>query len=285
MNREPETLRLMSRDNTRPLHWLAIRLALGGALAACQGPSEIEVGPVCPECGPSSGGETGDFGPSLFDCDPYLMPAHLELAEADGLDVAEFERRLAQPIDLPMRWTPVDEGLEEGRRRKLPTRGYDEHTRVEAMISITSPLRYQRLDQMRCVNESCPCGHLVTADVSVEVRTLDGAVQATAHGTAIQWLAPKSIFVRDPYFVYFNARADLRDVTGTLRFSPPGSAFHGSLAFGAALEQDNSHGTLSILLALAQEHAEEWTASWFEGEHVLPVYGVFPAAQPVTLRR
>jgi hypothetical protein len=213
------------------------------------------------------------------------MAAQLEQAEADGLDVAEFVRRLARPIDLPMRWTPVDEGFEEGRINKLPTRGYAEYTHVEAVISITSALRYQRLDQLRCVNESCPCGHVLAADVSVDLRTLDGAVQATAQGTAFQQLVPKSAFSPDPYFVYINARADLRDVTGTLRFAPAGSAFHGSLVFGAALGQDSSQGTLSIPLDVEQEYAEKWTASWFEGEHVLPIYGVFPAAPPTAAKR
>jgi hypothetical protein len=266
-----------------------LSLALGAALAACQGPSDereiIEVGPVCPTCGPSTGGETGDFGPGLFDCDPYLMPAEIEQAEADGLDVTELERRLAQAIDLPMRWTPVDESFGREPRHKLPTRGYDEYTRIEAALSVTSPLRYQRLDQARCVKDSCPCSHLVTADIRVDLRTLDGAVQATTHGTAIQWLAPKNVFPPDPYFIYLNTRTDLRDVSGTLRFAPPASAFHGSLMLSAQLGMDNVRGTLSIPLSVEQDYAEEWTASWFEGERIFPVYGAFPQSRPVTTKR
>lgn len=55
------------------------------------------------------------------------MPGALEQANADGLEVAELERRLADPIDLPLRWVDTSLWLPT-----VPTRGYEKQTRVVA---------------------------------------------------------------------------------------------------------------------------------------------------------
>jgi hypothetical protein len=239
----------------------------------------IEPGPICPACGPSTGGETGDFGGSIVPC-TALVAAELEQVEADGLDLAEFERRLAVPIDLPMRWTRWDASRPPEERNPVAIRGYEVDTRLVATLSTTSAFRYSYFDRALCaaMETQCSpaaCSSYIVVDVRLELRTLDGAVQATTDGVAVQRLFGQSRDPSaDPYFSFFNSRTDLRDVMGTLRFAPPsGSAtFHGQLRFSLRLGRERQFGDMSIQIDVDGE-SEAWVVSGLEGEYVFPLYG------------
>lgn len=250
------------------------------ALSACQGDEGNPVGPVCPKCGPSTGGETGDFGGVLVPC-PERVTATLDDARANGFDVSEFERRLSQPVDMSMRWLGEVAADQGSARMGLLVRGYEVETRIQATLSITSSFRYQREERGQCEGTTCwRCGSSVEVDVRVELRTLDGAVQATAEGVA--WQAPgyeNGGDPSDPYAIAFNASVDLRDVVGTLRFSTPRNAtFHGRLWLSTRLFPDSfSRGQLSIAVDVDSEDARAWDLPQLEGDYFFPLWGEFPS--------
>jgi len=259
-------------------------LVLGAALGACQSQDESRIGPICPTCGPSSGGETGDFGGETIVCHA-LVSAEREQVEADGLDVSEFERRLARPIDVPLHWWHVDRYKPPAERRDVPTSGYEVDTRLHATISLTGPFRFQRVDDALCVETPCDgnrvCVSQAEVDVRVELRSEDGAVQATAEGVAAQLMDPEGAsreqddpYFDSTYFMYFNSDSDLRDVIGTLRFAPPagGASFHGRLRFSGRLLPDDMLGDLGIVVEVDEE-SEEWITSGTKGEYVFPLAG------------
>jgi hypothetical protein len=272
----------MSRDEMRSLA-ACLSLLISMALGACQSRDEIPVGPICPKCGPSTGGETGDFGGVIVDCSPYLAQAELAVAAEDGFDVSEFERRLARPIDVPMQWTDSFSDQRVAARSEVSVRGYEEYTRINATISQTSALRYSRLDQSKCPPEGCYCNGLIEVDVRVELKTLDGAVRATTHGTAVQTVGFKDPTSEpDAYFIYFNAQTGLEDVIGTLRFAPPPGEkpFHGSLYVGSRLfpSADKIQGEVSIHIDVEDGETPPTGVDQIEGEYLFPLYGVFASA-------
>lgn len=258
---------------------LALALALGATLA-CQTDEGGPGGSICPACEPQSGGETGDFGGTLTMCAGVSVPIAIDRAAAIalGFDVAELERRVARPIDMPMRWN-VSDTLGGG-----PASGFaSDETRVRARLTSLGTLQHVRPDPALCDGTTCRMGEGQIAQalcpdrlelaVQAEVDTLDDAVHATPSGAAILLRrdhpeTPESL--REPYFV---TRTSLDQVTGTLRLTPtPGAlSYRTSLLFEGHLLPDGCKGDLSpYVMVKDTPHT---------GTLYHPVYATFPPVE------
>lgn len=223
------------------------------AALSCQSEATDSGGSVCPGCEPQLGGETGDFGGLETFCggvSRYVVIDRVE-ARALGFDVDEIERRIARPIDAPLRWvTRTDDA-------GGPASGYMRDTRVRAELVATG-YRYWRADAEFCdgtvctlYGESypqamCEPDRFVELAVRIDFETADHAVRGTAVGIARQWV-PDPTGTRDPGLpLQVAASADLSEVTGSLRLHPDAGHAHyrGQLDFSAELWADGYSGML-----------------------------------------
>jgi len=257
-------------------------VALGALAAACRGDDASSGGSVCPTCDPEVGGETGDFGGTPTVCEGLSNAVLVERADAIalGFDVEELERRVARPIDMPMRWT-TSETAGGG-----PATGFATDTRISAKLSSTGVFHHVRVDPALCDGTTCrrdehevpqgSCDDRLELGVRAELRTLDGALQAATEGVAVRSregsASAQQASSREPYFT---TRAALSEVTGTLRLAPRPGAFRYRtlLIFYAYLLPGGCKGELSPTIMV--EDSEE------TGTLYHPLYGSFPP-NPVT---
>lgn len=234
-------------------------VALLGLLGGCETQSEQASDEVCARCEPSSGGETGDFGTELHACEAVMADEEVDRAEAEalGFDVTELERRVARPVDLPMRWVPAKPewiGHAGG-----PATGYEPETRIRATFSSQRTLHYVHPDPEVCDGAICQlpgggteeqvnCTTRIELDIEVQLQTQDRAIKATLEGRAV-WIDPEHRGLASDSLLepYFNAHTDLAEVTGTLRLDPKPGAEHyvGGLFFSGRLWPDGFFGELS----------------------------------------
>lgn len=180
---------------------------------------------LCPSC--LAGGETGDFGGTPHPCSVVSSTVAIEHAGAQalGFDVGEIERRLAQPIDAPLRWT--SQPLETG---SAPS-GYAPETRISATIELSSSWQHWRPDPAYCDGSICRraefdleleqagCPQTLGARVLVRIATADGALVAFAPGSVlVRKRASVDPAPDEP--VYVDAAIDLREVSGSLLLAP-----------------------------------------------------------------
>jgi hypothetical protein len=233
------------------------------------------VAPICAACGPSTGGETGDFGGALVSCDHYLEDAEIDEVEAAQVSLAELERRLARPIDVPFQWKEYDDG--NPTRHPLQASGYEPSTWVKGTISPTGPFRFQRQTNCSEPSHSCTeCWSRIEVDVSVEFATADGSIRARTEGTAVHAVSDRPATPGSALRAYFNSSADLRDVLGTLRFEvPQGGVPHGRLTFSGWLLPDGVRGSATIFLDIDQDERSSTDLPSIEGEFFLPLTGSF----------
>lgn len=262
-------------------------LLLGiGALHGCDsgsnslgsGPSEAkdEVGPICAACGPSTGGETGDFGGELVDCTRYLEDIEIDDDEAAQVSRAELERRLSAAVDVPYTWKRYMDP--NPRHRALEASGYESTTRLQATMTAIGPFRFRR--QIGCSEQPkfCDdCGSRVEVDVRVDFATADGSIQAVAEGVVEQAVADSATTPGAQLSTTFNTSADLRDVVGTLRFEiPEGVRPHGRLQVSGWLLPDlAARGELMIFLDVDLEHRMTTDLPSIEGGFFFPLQGSF----------
>jgi hypothetical protein len=188
-------------------------------------PTESEPTPrsVCSECPAVAGGESSDFGGSVDIC--VQFEEHVPISDARavelGFDMARLTSLIERDIDAPLRWT------EDVRNRGGAPKGYEPQTRVEGRARRGDWLMYVALDPERCVGPICrddelmgewTCADRLELGVEVELRTLDGAVSTTASGYVLHG-REASPFARPAG----SARANLRDVRGSLELFPPAS--------------------------------------------------------------
>jgi hypothetical protein len=244
----------------------------GDPLGSTGSRAKNTVGPICANCGPSSGGETGDFGGGLESCGD-LEEVAIDEVEAAQVSRDELESRLAQPIDRPFRWEKYDD--QNPMDRALEASGYEPNTRLQATLSPTGPFRFQRLTE--CTASSCVgCWSYIEVSVSVELATMDGAVQAVAQGTAWQAVSDSLSTPGSSPRVYFNTAVDIRDVIGTLRIeTPPGGAAHGRLTFGGWLTSDEVRGSVMIFMDVDDDDRSSTDLPSIEGEYFFPLTGSF----------
>ncbi len=287
----------MNGEVARVRHWLGLGLLLGGHLVACQNPDENPVGPICPKCGPSTGGETGDFGPlSSSPCEFFLVPVPIDESEAAalGFDVPALKRRALRAFDVPMRWEPIhDAERDESSSSDIPVSGYEVATRIRATFSTSHLLHHLRPDPARCDGTTCrypdaeatlpqaSCRlNKLELEVVVEIETADRAVRATTRGSAVAALWQGADPFGESQTMYFNTSTDLRDATGRLRFGSPtsGVPYRGRLTLGGWLRPDGIDGNLFIDLEVDEGEEPELAVQAWEGEYYFPLHGTFPSA-------
>lgn len=178
---------------------------------------------VCLDCPGLAGGESSDFGggnPHPCTVFEQRFPISDARALELGFDMARVTALIEREIDAPLRWTES-----AGYRAEAPT-GYQPETRIEGRARRGDWLTYVALDVERCPGNLCydadygewECSDRLELGVVADLRTLDGAVNATVSGYVLQGRPGMSF--ETPAGSQF---ANLRDVTGSLELSPPGS--------------------------------------------------------------
>jgi hypothetical protein len=236
-----------------------VTLSFGIAAVGCGGQGDPAPGPghsVCPTCRPLAGGETTDFAtaPSLAPCTRfYLEPAAIDAAHAIdmGFDVDVAKQRLERGVDAALVWQPM--ATETGQ----PAAGYTAATRVQIAAHATSYAAV-RLDPEVCDGTTCtprdggvaeeqnPCSDYVSVGVDLQVKTLDGAVDAAASGTVFLFHRAFEEFPdNESAQPVGQARADLRDVAGSLQLLPAlPTPYVGRLEIQFELLANATHGWL-----------------------------------------
>ena len=198
--------------------------ACGGSGETRQATSASESVPatrsVCSDCPAVAGGESSDFGGSPHPC--TLFEGHVPITEARavelGFDMASITSLIEREIDAPLRWT------ESAPNRGGAPKGYEQQTRIEGRARRGDWLTYVGLDPERCAGTTCrgddvgqwTCSDRLELGIEVELRTLDGAVSATASGYVLQ--GREGFSFETPAG---SQRANLRDVSGSLKLFPP----------------------------------------------------------------
>jgi hypothetical protein len=259
-----------------PLARLSLVLVLA---SSCQSNEASSGGSVCPACEPQVGGETGDFGGSTVGvCGGVARRVVIDAAQASalGFDIAEIERRLAQPIDASLQWVVQDDDGGDA-----PT-GFARETRVHANIAITG-YGHNRPDPEFCDGTVCTldgatelqatCAKEQFLDLALRVnfRTDDGAVRGTAMGHAVQWGPDSRSAQGNPALpVQVVASVNLLDVTGSLRLYPTlgRDHYHGQLEFSAELLAESYQGAVFPSVFYDAPQRMVWYA---------PLVGHFPA--------
>ncbi|MEY2937312.1 MAG: hypothetical protein RL033_8061, partial [Pseudomonadota bacterium] len=133
-----------------------------------------------------------------------------------GFDVDTFEQRVTRQFRAPFRWSHYDY---QGR---TPARGYEIETWIEGEVTSGS-YRLVELDPTLCVGNDCDfdgnewrCSDRLELGIEVGLRTLDGAIEMHASGTALS--ARRGFAYGDsPDGTVF---ASLSDATGSLDLLP-----------------------------------------------------------------
>jgi hypothetical protein len=172
----------MSRKSVASHAWWAAVMLVGGAfgVVGCSD-SDSDTGPVL-------GGESSDFGGSPSPC---LMFERMTLIDADaatalGFDVPTLVSRVERDFDEPLRWMPGGATYSAlSAPSPLPTR-------IQGRARILSYF-HVNLDPESCDGTSCSfggepleCSDRLELRIEVELRTLDGIVDATAVGYTFQ---------------------------------------------------------------------------------------------------
>jgi hypothetical protein len=255
------------------------KFALLFCLFACSDgvPADPVPGPVCAGCQPEVGGDTGDLGGDPTPCWGLVIREPVDVAQATalGFDVAELERRIAQPIDMPLAWEASE------TRGGRPATGYSVMTRVAATVSSRRSYQHVRPDPQYCDGTTCrftggslpqaTCPRRLETDVDVQLRTADGAIDVALTGTA--WRAIAGSEGEGASFeplVVLTARAKLSDIHGALRVYPdPGAkSYLPWFSLNVLLGPNSLYGELSPNVLL---HHDDYTAT-----HYHPLYGIFP---------
>jgi hypothetical protein len=293
----------------RQSFWLcfAASIALSGLAVGCKegaGGGPAEPPSVCPTCEARVGGETSDFGGEWHPCEAVngRVEVDAEEAQALGYDVAGLQQRVEREIDTPLRWDAQDtEGGE-------PATGYEEETRVQASVVVTSYV-HVRPDPEFCDGTLCNregvvdlqqaiCAQRLHMMIDVEIKTLDGAIDAMASGEAVQWRAAEQYeqlsdgpaqelqgesAARE---LHGHVYANLRDVTGTLGLFPDEgeprlaqysggtpAPYPGVLTVQLDFVDGATQGFIwpQISLAVVDEHGDDMTV------HYRPLQGRWPA--------
>jgi hypothetical protein len=206
-----------------------VLVLLLGASACSTPPAEPGKGAdsVCPTCRRTVGGETGDFGAGGVACGYRQRNVDEKEAEALGFSIAVLARVMRQPIDAAMTWTPIDTA------GGGPARGYESKTRVVGALARES-YAYHELDIDGCdeiypqadankgcrestVDPSACMERFLTVNASGDLHTHDGAIAADLPMQIVSLLFPDDESVGE---LSFAARADLRDVRGSLELDP-----------------------------------------------------------------
>jgi hypothetical protein len=168
---------------------------------------------------------------------------------ASTLDVAK--QRIERGVDAPLVWQPMvtDTGQ--------PAAGYTTATRVQITAHAASyasvRLDPEVCDGMTCTprdgsvaEEQSPCSDYVTVGVDLQVKTFDGAVDAAASGTVFLFHGAFETFPdNDSAQPVGQARADLRDVAGSLQLLPAlPTPYVGRLEIQFELLANATHGWL-----------------------------------------
>lgn len=178
-------------------------------------------GSVCPDCPAVAGGESSDFGGTPSSCSLFesRVPIDAAQAQALGFDVAELERLVQREVDAPFRWRTDP----SGNGGEKPPQGYDPDTRIQLRATVVSYTHIE-LDPSSCTGTVCrdatsgverPCPDRLELAVTAELRTMDGAINASLTGYVLQG-RPGVAFAEPGGSLL----ANLRDVTGTLRLFP-----------------------------------------------------------------
>lgn len=246
------------------LSLLSMALLLCGPAAGCkQGSAGDPAEPpsVCPTCEPRAGGETSDFGGMPTPCGfvTRVVETDADAAKALGFDVTGLEQRIERDIDAPLRW--------EARRTEggVPATGYEQETRVEGSVTVTS-YSHGRPDPEFCNGTTCSregtvdidqatCPDRLLLAIEVDLHTLDGAIQGTVSGEAVQWRqgAQYEPMIGDAaQELLGHAYGNLRDVKGTLKLFPdegmpwpaqhPNTPYSGVLVAQLDFTSDETHG-------------------------------------------
>jgi hypothetical protein len=255
------------------------KLALLSCLFACSDgiPADPVPGPVCAGCQPEVGGETGDLGGEFTPCWGLVVREPVDAAQATalGFDVAELERRIAQPIDTALAWEASE------TRGGKPATGFDTMTRVTATVSSRRSYQHVRPDPQYCDGTTCrfpgmsvpeaTCPRRLETDVDVHLETADGAIDVTLTGSA--WRAIAGSEGEGAFFeplVLLTTRAKLSDIHGTLRVHPdPGAkAYLPWLQLDVWLGPSSLYGEISPNVLLKHD---DYTATQYH-----PLLGTFP---------
>jgi hypothetical protein len=151
-------------------------------------PNGSDADPNEPDVEPAVGGESSDFGGTPSPCVQFeqLTLTDEDGAAALGFDVRALVSRVERDFDEPLRWMP---GGATYAALSVPS---PPPTRVQGRTRIRS-LFYARLDPESCDGTSCrfgpvslECPDRLDLRLEVELRTLDGIIDATAIGYAFQ---------------------------------------------------------------------------------------------------
>jgi hypothetical protein len=181
------------------------------------GETEDTVDVVCPSCGPSAGGETGDFGADIAACAAAYTKRMIDAEEGDalGFDASDAVRAIETVIDSEMTWAVIDS--DDGD----PASGFEPQTRVHLALAVDA-LSYQELDVELCTSDDCriqaeegQCEErLIWVSASGQLHTEDGAIAVELASQYVRILRPGDDDVS------VAAQANLRDVTGSLQLAP-----------------------------------------------------------------
>jgi hypothetical protein len=262
---------------SRPLRSACVRRVLlcGVVLALCgacgaSGEAKESTRSVCSDCPGLAGGESSDFGGGTpHPCLAFEQRVPISDARAIelGFDMARLTALIERDFDAPLRWMASEPN------RGGPAAGYEARTRIEGRARRGDWLTYVGLDPSRCQDTVCndddvgewTCADSLELGVEVELRTVDGAVSATASGYVLQG-RPGFPFERPAG----SQRADLRDVTGSLRLFPPASPpiRYALLMIDLLFEADQIEGDLRPYFYLSAREGS--------GEDNIPLAGHWP---------
>lgn len=216
--------------------------------AGSEGPPEPRS--VCGDCPGLAGGESSDFGGgSAHACTAFEQPQSITATRAAelGFDMERLVSLIERDIDAPLRWSAND-------ALGGPPTGYEQETRIEAKPRLGDWITYFSLDPERCTGTSCSdddygdwtCSDRLELGIDVELRTLDGAVNAQASGYVLQGREGFPFGDR----AAGSQQANLRDVRGSLQLSPPaGSALERAvLSIDLFFEPEQTEGDLHLYL-------------------------------------
>ncbi len=239
---------------TRCVRTEALLVYVAGALllpllgSACQddatAPSSDS---VCRMCAPTVGGETSDFGGVVGPCGAVSRRVAIEPDDAKlhGFDATRIEQLIRREIDAVLTWRP------HPVRSGKPATGFEPITRVRGKV-VTGTYSHYRPDPEFCDGVTCrredvdvqqgTCRHALYVEIEAGLKTLDGSIEAMLKGEAAQWL-------RGDAYTY----ANLRDVRGALRLSPPPDALDDDPGPDATRRDHPFPGTLMVKLRFMDE--------------------------------
>lgn len=202
-------------------------------------PPVADDGTLCAGC-IAKDDQATDQGAGVAACTAYREPLDPALPYKD-IDLLEFVARAASTQEAELEWQPC-----QGADGTLSASGYESSTRITLTIEPT-PAKVERVawfahdDEVRS-NDNPTCGEQAEVTLNVHFAVADGSV--TGDTSVV-------LRVHDAQYAEGSAYVDLRELTGSLRFSgAPAEPHYGVLWLQLAVIDGQVRGTLAPSLVI-----------------------------------